>query len=58
MKAGDLVAYPNDDAGWTIGIVVEMIDGIEVPPVAQVLFENGKLIKEWTDELVLVNETR
>jgi hypothetical protein len=36
------------------GIVIEVIDHIEVPPVVKVLWPNGTIDKEWTDELLVV----
>ena len=56
MKIGDLVASP--DRAWEIGIVVEMIDDIEVPPAARVLWEDGVMAKDWKDDLEVVNESR
>ena len=53
MKVGDLVQ------GWEskpVGIVIEVINNDEVPPVARVLWEDGLIDKEWTDELWVVNE--
>jgi hypothetical protein len=57
VKAGDLVwgreheEFPNGDLVDDIGIVIEVIDHIEVPPVVKVLWSNGIIDKEWTDEL-------
>ena len=56
MKVGDLVASP--DRGWTIGIVVEMIDDIELPPVVRVLWEDGTIEKDWIDDLEIAHESR
>ena len=64
MKVGDLVRIPVD---WgsplfgregSIGIVIEVIDHIEVPPVVKVLWQDAVIDKEWTDELELINESR
>ena len=57
MKVGDLVwgrkheEFPNGDLQDDIGIVIEVIDHIEVPPVVKVLWSSGAIDKEWTDEL-------
>ena len=60
MKVGDLVwgreheEFVNGDLVDDIGIVIEAIDHIEVPPVVKVLWSNGTIDKEWTDELTVV----
>ncbi len=64
MKVGDLVKAPEiafidgTVIGPDIGLVIEVINGIEVPPVVKVLWPNGVIDKEWTDELEVVNENR
>ena len=64
MKVGDLVwgreheEFVNGDLVDDIGIVIEVIDHIEVPPVVKVLWSNGTIDKEWTDELEIINESR
>ena len=58
MKIGDLVrprslpvgVTPLVEGDW-IGIVVEVIDHVEVPPVVKVMWHDGFIGKEWTDEL-------
>ncbi len=61
MKVGDLVwgreheEFVNGDLVDDIGIVIEVIDHIEVPPVVKVLWSNGTIDKEWTDELQLAS---
>ncbi len=59
MKVGDLVRsiidgppLGNDSAD--VGIVIDVIDHIEVPPVVKVLWSDGTIDKEWTDELLAV----
>lgn len=59
MKVGDLVRsiidgppLGNDPANT--GIIIEVIDHIEVPPVVKVLWTNGTIDKEWADELWVV----
>ena len=51
MKIGDLVQGLHSK---DVGIVIEVIDHIEVPPVVKVLWPNGTIDKEWTDELLVV----
>ena len=58
MKIGDLV-QPVAGREFTqepqVGIVLEVIDDVEVPPVVKVLWRGGHIGKEWTDELEVVN---
>jgi hypothetical protein len=59
MKVGNLVRSifdgpPLGDDSVDIGIIIEVIDHIEVPPVVKVLWTNGTIDKEWTDELCVV----
>jgi hypothetical protein len=56
MKVGDLVRSicdgpPLGNDSVDVGIVIEVIDHIEVPPVVKVLWHDGTIDKEWTDEL-------
>ena len=59
MKIGDLVQltdgkeFPQE---IQVGIIIEVIDHIEVPPVVKVLWPGGIIDKEWTDELEKVYE--
>ena len=60
MKAGDLVRSifdgpPLGNNLTDVGIVIEVIDHIEVPPVVKVLWSNGTIDKEWADELQLAS---
>ena len=54
MKVGDLVQpiagkeFPDE---LQVGIIIEVIDHVEVPPVVKVLWPPGVIDKEWTDEL-------
>ena len=54
MKVGDLVQptlgreFPEEPQ---IGIIIELIDQIEVPPVCRVLWGDGIVEKDWADEL-------
>jgi hypothetical protein len=57
VKVGDLVQpisgkeFPQEPQ---LGIIIEVIDHIEVPPVVKVLWSGGVIDKEWTDELAVV----
>ena len=61
MRVGDLVQpatgkeFPEEPQ---IGIIIEVIDHIEVPPVCKVWWQTGVIDKEWTDELEVINESR
>ncbi len=61
MKVGDLVQpimgkeFPDEPQ---IGIIIEVIDHIEVPPVCKVWWPPGMIDKEWTDELEVISESR
>lgn len=58
MKVGDLV-QPIDGKEFPqepqIGIIIEVINHIAVPPVCKVWWPSGVIDKEWTDELEVVN---
>ena len=51
MQVGDLVCHSVDKS---VGIIIEMIDHIEVPPVAKVLWQDGFIDKEWTDAIKVI----
>ena len=61
MKVGDLLQpisgkeFPEEPQ---LGVIIEVIDDIEVPPVCKVLWTAGVIDKEWTDELEVISETR
>ena len=55
MKVGDIVCHSADKS---VGIIIEVIDHIEVPPVAKVLWQDGAVDKEWIDKIEAVNESR
>ncbi len=60
MKVGDLVLPVGPVLGsefheeQQVGIIVEVIDHVEIPPVCKVLWSTGVVDKEWTDELEVV----
>ena len=63
MKVGDMVQtiaskefqFPDEPQ---TGIIIEVIDHIEVPPVVKVLWPDGRIYKEWTDELEVIYESK
>lgn len=58
VAVGDLVrGIYQDDTHQPdrVGIVVEVINGQEVPPVCKILWPNGQIEKEWTDDIEVVN---
>ena len=61
MRVGDLVEGSGMGSGGQperLGIIIEVISDIEVPPVCKILWSDGQIEKEWTDELELLNESR
>ncbi len=60
MKIGDLVrSIQIDSHDVQVGVVVETINNpLTLPPVVKVLWQNGAIDKEWTDELEVINESR
>ena len=63
MKVGDLVKqYLQYNDGMVrdveYGIIIEVIDHVEVPPVCKVWWSSGMIDKEWTDELEVISEGR
>ena len=63
MGVGDLVRTifgrpPLGDGPNKVGIVVEVIDHVEVPLVVKVMWPDGSVEKDWSDELEVVNESR
>ena len=60
MKVGDLVrGWQHKDANpdaEQVGIIVEVIDHVEVPPVCKVLWQDGDIVKEWTDDLEVIDD--
>ena len=57
MKVGDIVRA-LEEGPRRYGIVIEIIDTIEVPPVCRILYSSGDLEKEWIDEVELISEGR
>ena len=47
MKVGDLVRHVLQPFGdESVGIIIELVDHIEVPPVAKVLWQDGSVEKQ------------
>ena len=61
MKVGDMVhpilgkEFPQEPQ---FGIIIEVIDDIEVPPVVKILWQDGVIDKEWTDDIEVISESR
>ena len=41
-----------------LGIIIEVIDHIEVPPVVKILWQDGVIDKEWTDDIEVISASR
>ncbi len=55
MRIGNLVrAFTGKSS--EVGIVIEVINGLSVPPVIKVLWPSGDIQKEWTDDVEVVSE--
>ena len=58
MKIGNLVRMSYPLNSMDTGIIIEVINGQEVPPVCKVLWSSGTIQKEWTDDIEVINESR
>ena len=61
VKIGDLVRSVSHGIltnSGRVGIIIELIDHIEVPPVCKVLWASGDIGKEWTDDIEMVSGSR
>lgn len=61
MKVGDLVrSVPHGilTQSHRVGIIIEVIDHIEVPPVVKILWPGCVIDKEWTDDIEVISESR
>jgi len=68
LKVGDLVtdidSKPLDAPGRphellrSTGIVLAVIDDVEIPPLIEILWNNGYISKVYADELEVLNERR
>ena len=62
MKVGDLVfgrwheISNGQDLVAEFGLVIELIDHIETPPVCKVLWASTGIEKEWTDDIEVISE--
>jgi hypothetical protein len=60
MKVGDLVADVDHlaiDGELDVGIVVEVISNVEIPPLIAVLWDHGNISKSYQDELRVLCKT-
>ena len=60
FKSGTLVrgnswADGADSPGGDIGIILEIVDHHEVPPLAKIMWGNGFILHERTDELQVLS---
>tara|TARA_B100000131_G_scaffold36128_1_gene33009 strand:+ start:186 stop:374 length:189 start_codon:yes stop_codon:yes gene_type:complete len=62
MKIGDIVrcSLDREDDYSKLGLIVDIVNSTpEVcPPVCRVLWSNGRLEKDWFDELEVIGEAR
>ena len=60
MQPGDIVQPVQDPENWQsgAGIVLRIITNVEVPPMIEVLWEEGLISRTYQDELTLVREDR
>ena len=69
MKVGDLVTRKPEWGEWVkynpwmitekdleVGMIIEVVDHIEVPPIVKIMWPDGSVEKDRTDELKVVNE--
>ncbi|MEC7116611.1 MAG: hypothetical protein VXZ58_05455 [Actinomycetota bacterium] len=57
VKIGNLVKpITHPDQETPLGIVVEVINSQSVPPVCKILWPDGSIQKEWTDDIEVINE--
>lgn len=62
MKVGDLVRVccPLDDVASEpfegSGIILAIHDDVEIPPLIEILWDNGHISKTYTDEVEVMNE--
>mgnify|MGYP005838175707 CR=1 FL=1 len=59
MQVGDLVLC--HEYGFTdkdIGIVLDVLADVEIPPLIEVLWDNGYVSRVYQDELEVLNENR
>ncbi len=57
MKVGDLVYDTGYGEGWTSpGIVLAILNNVEIPPLVEILWSNGYISRTYADELEVCNE--
>jgi len=60
MKAGDLVGVldrTDMNSGAEVGIVIRVIRDVEIPPLIEVMWDNGHISRTYQDELEVLNES-
>ena len=56
MKVGDLVQHIDEDAYDTIGIILRIIDDVEIPPLVEILWNTTFVIsKVYPDDLIFIS---
>ena len=58
VKIGNLVRpLTQSDASpvMSLGIVIEVINSQSVPPVCKILWPDGSIQKEWTDDIEVIS---
>jgi len=51
MKVGDIILHSTDKRH---GVILEIIDHVEVPPAAKILWQDGFVDKEWADAIKVI----
>ena len=58
MKVGDLVRYTSvDPEPSDAGLVIDICRDVEVPPLIEILWNNGYISKIYQDDLEVFSET-
>jgi hypothetical protein len=56
MRVGDLVGPVDEMIEFPdTGIVVSVDDSVEVPPIVEVLWDNGYISRTYSDELTILS---
>tara|TARA_A100001011_G_scaffold263820_1_gene272441 strand:+ start:502 stop:672 length:171 start_codon:yes stop_codon:yes gene_type:complete len=53
MEVGDLVANKNDDE---TGIVIRVITDVEIPPLIEIMWEDGSISRTYEDDLKILEK--
>ena len=60
MKVGDLVAdldSPATDSEFDVGIVTRIIHDVEIPPLVEIMWDDGLTSRTYSDELQIIGTT-